>query len=85
MKITQKFHDKLELAKQKGFKRVYVVIDKYMSTTYCYFVDIDELLQLPIGATYNAPQRWSSRWAGHPNTRQATSTDLSYREVLNLQ
>jgi hypothetical protein len=85
MRITQKFHDKLELAKKKGFKRVYVVIDKYMSTTYCHFIDIDELLNMPIGSSYNKPPRYTSRWAGHPNTRQATSTDIKYSEVLNLQ
>lgn len=85
MKITQRFKDKLAIAKKRGYQRVYVVVGAYKATTYCYFVDIDELLPLPVGATYNRPARYTSRWAGHPNTRQATSTDIKYSEVLNLQ
>lgn len=84
MKITKRFKDGLTKAKQQGYKRVYSVIGAYKSTKYCYFVNIDELLSLPIGASYGPPKRQSSYWTGWPNTRHATKEDIQYNQVFKL-
>jgi len=83
MRITQNLKGKLQKAKERGYKRVFAVVGGYRSTVYCYFVDIDDLLDCPIGTDYG-PEKPYGPWRGWPNTRHATSTDIQYSRLFEL-
>ncbi len=83
MKITANLKAKLMKAKSKGYRRVYAVVGGHKATTYCYFVDIDDLLARPTGTDYG-PERPFGRWTGWPNTRHATASDIQYSRLFEL-
>ncbi len=86
MKVTSNLKDKLRLAQQKGYKRVYSIVGAYKATTYCNVAEINELLNLPIGTTYGPPPRIGGRWAGWPNIRHMNpKEDIQYSELLKLK
>ena len=87
MRITENFKDKLRIAKDEGYERVYSIVGSYMETDYCVFHDIDELLNDPIGYDYGnqKPHNQKGMWTGHPNTRDANSQDIMFSEVHRLE
>jgi len=83
MRITQNLKGKLEIAKQKGYKRVYATVGSHRATHYCYFVDIDKLLDQPVGTDYG-PENRRGPWRGWPNTRHARPDDIQYSRLFDL-
>lgn len=84
MIITKNLKDKLVMAKEKGYERVYVVVGSYRATTYCYYVSIDNLLSMPEGTSYHPYSKPLTPWRGTPNTRQRTKNDIIYSELFLL-
>jgi len=83
MRVTANLKAKLMKAKSKGYRRVYAVVGGYKATTYCYFVDIDDLLAQPIGTDYG-PENRRGPWRGWPNTRHASPDDIQYSRLFEL-
>ena len=87
MKITENFKNKLGLAKELGYEKVYCVVGAYMDTTYCVFHEIDDLLKDSIGTDYGnqKPYPCEGMWTGHANTRSVDSQDIMYSQVFKLK
>ncbi len=83
MRITENLKTKLMKAKERGYRRVYVVVGAHKATTYCYFVDIDDLLTRPVGTDYG-PERPYGPWRGWPNTRHVQPGDIQYSRLFEL-
>lgn len=83
MKITEKMKEQLQKAKDKEYRRIYVIVGTYKATTYCNFISIDELLAQPVGTNYKTSTN-RMKWTGWPNTRQVTKTDIQYSELMEL-
>jgi len=83
MRITENLKAKLQKAKEKGYKRVYATVGSHRATHYCYFVDIDKLLDQPVGTDYG-PENRRGPWRGWPNTRHARPDDIQYSRLFDL-
>ncbi|MGA2109961.1 MAG: hypothetical protein ABSH25_20230 [Syntrophorhabdales bacterium] len=81
MRITERFKGLLRMAKDAGYVNVYSVLGSCMTTTYCHFYRIDELLEMPPGTSYTF-MRHNNRWRGCANTRMVGNKDIGYTELF---
>ena len=87
MIVTQRLKKLLQVAKGRGFERMYCVVGSYKFTTYCVFHKIDSVLQQSIGTNYGRqkPYHTQGMWTGHPNTRMVDKKkDIMYSQLFHF-
>ena len=78
MTITKNLIKRIEKAKNAGFKRVEITLNRYKDTIYCQYIDIDWILSQKEGTkTRKTKEKGVSK-----RTNYNKNTDISYLELF---